>query len=937
MSSFTTPEAQFLVQSSCRITDHAVYLQILSDYGITGNGGLLFGVSPTTLRNRYNLNYVDNPTSSDYQNLTPTGCVFTTSAAAASQVLGHTVSGLADGVQTLSGVSYTDPNGQLFTSVTWEWYAEVVFFNVATDKVAAWDQQVVTWAGDNAATRVIPTTFALNDGASVAVIAFPLASLSSPSAAISSVAGTILSRNPADTTQGVTSLGATGFTIKTGGSVNINAVGTNYYAIVLKSSGNSPQMKQGSYVGLGAKSGNIICAIGTKNITTGFTMTANDVGRTLVIASSQSVTIASFIDATHITISANALFDGLQTGSIGAGGQTITVGGSVAPKMIWVFNRTSTGALYTSDMPNGTSVGFANEAKATNVMITNVAVDPTLGAQFTLGSDNNVNIDAQTGWWVSFQFDPTDAALGGIHVFTGTGTGGSVSVTGFGFQPAFAYAREALAASTKAAHRGPTQAGAHSQTFDGADIVSTGITSLDSNGITVNSNVAVASNPFYGFALKSTLSTTQFPTPTYKDPTCTDAGDGTTTCVDNPTVSNTPPTGAPPEAPVPTYTPTWWCNVRTGESIFQMDSPGSDWTACSGPATNDGWYHSQDGFGRVPFTVCGGQPADPRAWLDIVGWATGNTGMLGGSPGAACIQDNHLVYPGGDYTVSTSSPTIRIFDGHVDRLLTTVPKSASNVVAKAVMSVLAANGTVYLSTWDSGTSSADWVGRVFQLDTVSGDLTLLGTTFAAGEMPYALAWHMGRLWCGTNNGIGTVGKIYFFRPGIDTAWTLDHATSSDSAGGVDSMVSYKGKLYVGTDNAAASRGKVLVRDTAGAYTTSQTGAGGTNAVVNNGYLQLTVFGSNLYASYWNNDTTAYSKIEKFDGTTWSNSFVGATTTIKPYIILAVDDGALYAFGGGKLLAAAIVSTLDGITWTNLSAELPETDTTLLPLFGVVVT
>lgn len=296
---------------------------------------------------------------------------------------------------------------------------------------------------------------------------------------------------------------------------------------------------------------------------------------------------------------------------------------------------------------------------------------------------------------------------------------------------------------------------------------------------------------------------------------------------------------------------------------------------------------------------------------------------------------NSFVYPASGYTVGTDYPPIRIFNGRSDKELCRIPPTTANVIPKAVMSMLAANGTVYLTTWDSGTTSADWAGRVFQLDTETGVLTVLGTVFAAGEMPYALAWHMGRLWCGTNNGIGTVGKVYYFRPGIDTAWTLDYTTSTSSAGGVDSLVSYKGKLYVGTDNAAASRGKVLVRDTAGAYTTSLTGTGGT-ARINNGYLQLTVFGTNLYAAYWNNDSPSISKIEKFDGSSWTTAYTGAGDTIKPFIQLVVDNDFLYAFGGGNLLAATILSTSNGTSWTDLTDELPETDETLLPMFGVVV-
>lgn len=361
-------------------------------------------------------------------------------------------------------------------------------------------------------------------------------------------------------------------------------------------------------------------------------------------------------------------------------------------------------------------------------------------------------------------------------------------------------------------------------------------------------------------------------------------------------------------------------------------APGSapDWYGVD----NDGWYTSTAAFGgSVGVSIS--NPAKPRTWTNIAAWATGTRGMLGGSPAGCCIYNNHLIYPATGYTVNTHYPPIRVFDGLTDHELCRLPPTTAGGVPQAVMSMIAANGTIYLSTFDSGTSSATWLGRVFSLDLDSGVLAILGSVFAAGELPYALAWHQGRLWCGTNNGIGTVGKVYSYRPGIDTAWSQDHATSVESAGGVTSMLDYQGKLYVGTDNAGGSRGKVLVRDSAGAYTTSDTGTGGT-ATINNGYLSMAVFGSNLYASYWNPDTPAVALIRTFDGSTWSTVYTGTSGTIRPFIALFVDNGVLYAAGGGNLLSAAILTTSNGTSWTDVSGQLPEATETLLPMVGTVV-
>ena len=149
------------------------------------------------------------------------------------------------------------------------------------------------------------------------------------------------------------------------------------------------------------------------------------------------------------------------------------------------------------------------------------------------------------------------------------------------------------------------------------------------------------------------------------------------------------------------------------------------------------------------------------------------------------------------------------------------------------------------------------------------------------------------------------------------------------------MLSFQGKLYVGTDNASGSRGKVLVRDSLGAYTTGDTGTGGA-AAINNGYLSMCVFDNALYTAYWNPDTPAISKIRKYDGSSWTTAYTGASDTLRPFILLFVDSGLLFAAGGGNLLAAAILSTPDGTTWTDLTAELPENNKTLLPVFGVDV-
>lgn len=384
----------------------------------------------------------------------------------------------------------------------------------------------------------------------------------------------------------------------------------------------------------------------------------------------------------------------------------------------------------------------------------------------------------------------------------------------------------------------------------------------------------------------------------------------------------------------------WWNEPDLGWWAFQPDPPAPlpllIWFLSGAPSDDDGWFVSPASFGGSIFVVGNSnRPKRPRTWNIISGFATGSMGWAGGSPAGSVTVRNRMVYPSSAY--SGFDPSIRIFDGFFDHELATVPPLPGQA-ATAVMSMLSANGTIYFTTFDGGSSSADWHGRVFSLDMFSGVATPIGDPFTGGDLPYALAWHMGRLWVGTNNGIGTVGKVYFFRPNIDTTWTLDHNVSTETAGSVASMASFGGKLYVGTVNVDAVRGKVLQRDETDTWTVTRTGSGGT-AKLNNGFLTLYNYqDTTLYASYWNDDATPISHIDAFDGTTWTTSFTASTVANRrPYIVFMFDGTFLFAVAGGMGRTGAIQRSDDGgATWLDLTAQLPESNKTLLPIVGIEV-
>jgi len=354
------------------------------------------------------------------------------------------------------------------------------------------------------------------------------------------------------------------------------------------------------------------------------------------------------------------------------------------------------------------------------------------------------------------------------------------------------------------------------------------------------------------------------------------------------------------------------------------------------PPPPHGWWQSDAGFRGDVVAIGDARPANPRSWKDFVGFAAGSAAMLGGSPGIAAIVRNHMIYAASNYVVGTDAPPIHIFDGSYDRQLATLPPSGAGP-AHGVVSILVANGTIYVATWDSGTDSTTWLGRVFSLDIDSATLTPIGDVFPVGHLPYALASLNSQLWCGTHRQTAAApGKIFSIRPGIDATWTEDHDLTAESLGGVAALAAFQGALYVGATAPAATFGQVLARAADGTYSVVDTGTGGA-ATANNGYLAFGLFLDALYAAYWNNDTPAIAKVRRSaDGVTWTTAYSGAAGTLRPFLALPVDAGMLYAIGGGLGLTAAIVGTFDGVAWLNLTPQLPETDRTALPAVAVVV-
>lgn len=379
-------------------------------------------------------------------------------------------------------------------------------------------------------------------------------------------------------------------------------------------------------------------------------------------------------------------------------------------------------------------------------------------------------------------------------------------------------------------------------------------------------------------------------------------------------------------------------------------------------ATTAGWNVSTDEFANAATT--GGPDgfdanATPRV-PDYV-WATlANTDdrqyAFGGRP--LVTYKNRIYYAGNDYTVGTTAPSIRMWDGTVDYKLATIPYNPDTAVAvsRAILCmIVGGDGKIYLTTYDGGSYAGNTVkSRVFQFDPENGVLQQIGSRFPfaaeTARVPYALAWHMGRLWTATfTGGVTATQRSYFIRPGLDTNWTNESA-SVGANGPICGLQSFQGQLYLLSMADAGAAALIRLRSTAAAYSTAKTPAlneGGSVPVMSdfgifNHWGGSAVFGGNLYVAYFNYnaaDTARYARIYKYDGTTWTIPFfpdANADTAV-PYHSAFVVNGKLYmvsspSYDGTAGVVNRILRTADGTTWTDVSSGLTSNSQTG---FGVI--
>jgi hypothetical protein len=384
-----------------------------------------------------------------------------------------------------------------------------------------------------------------------------------------------------------------------------------------------------------------------------------------------------------------------------------------------------------------------------------------------------------------------------------------------------------------------------------------------------------------------------------------------------------------------------------GGSTMPMSWSGSDATLSgtyvspimsTEPGTSDAWTRARLFGSDDPFSS------------DFTGWwqssAVAGNGIDAGGFSIDAIQllvTYHIgaltvTYPDQDekYDLGAEDPVLRRYDGQTDRIVAQIPKTGS-VIAKAIVSTLAANGKLYLSTFDTGTTAGGTVkGSVYEFDPATNVLTKLGATFPTGHLPYSLCWAMGRIWCGTavnTLATATPGRIYWFRPGQDTAWTLEK-TFAASESIVSGLEVYKGAIYASLlySSTGAGTGKVVVRSTTGVWSSSDTGTIGTDATgVARGYYSLLTWPREdgaqrsptpkLYAVRKGISGESGYVIRRYDGSSWSSVYTagaGGPDLAASYAVNASGQVVPVIFTANGI--SSLLNSVDGSSWTERIAQ-----------------
>lgn len=311
-----------------------------------------------------------------------------------------------------------------------------------------------------------------------------------------------------------------------------------------------------------------------------------------------------------------------------------------------------------------------------------------------------------------------------------------------------------------------------------------------------------------------------------------------------------------------------------------------------------GWWKSTDTnlglVAPVDFTASTAPPI-PRNWGKLTSVVTSGGFYLGGTP---CVTVNSVAYYAGDnYTQGTDKPFIARYDGRVGISLTEAPYVTGTTPSKAILSIIEEDGTLYYSTWDSGTTSADFVGRVFAYDLSAGTTTELAAgIFITGQLPYGLAFFNSALYVGV--------------------------TKQSPSSAVNIV---KINLSVRSTGGPTPTPTVLPASTTYGYYITQSGPGGTSFPGSQTGLNYAVLDANNYNHLtWTPNVEGVpttTKVYRTVGGTYGPGLIGTTTgaSLNDTGQTATNDGTSYAGGGSGLVVTPVTQAVATTTTYKIGA------------------
>lgn len=341
-------------------------------------------------------------------------------------------------------------------------------------------------------------------------------------------------------------------------------------------------------------------------------------------------------------------------------------------------------------------------------------------------------------------------------------------------------------------------------------------------------------------------------------------------------------------------------------------------------ASGNGWRKTTDGVTFADAPVLG-RVAQPSKFGAATTYLT---------PWQAAVYNGRLYYPGDDYTLNSSQPTVRVYDSLIDQdyKLFDIPlpvAGGAQAFSQGITSIILHNEKIYVAVYDNSNGTEPY-GRIFEFNPITQTVTQVGNAFGLTQtapkytLPPIMVSHQGYLWIAgffttTGGGTATISRI---RPGIDRNWSV--VASFDLQMYPTAAASYKGELYIATYSDAISHGKVYRLSTGNVLTTSDQFTAGLGGATGNGYYGLCVFNGELYASNKiQSGGSQSSVIRKFNGSTWATD-VDVTATLAKNLTfqttpMAVFQNALFVLitddsGGAD---SCILKRTTGGTWSVL--------------------